>query len=174
MPSSTYLSIKDAAQRYRCAEITMRRFVRSVLAHENSKDRAFIRPTVREAARLRRRNRALSYSIATDLLERHFGRSAEQSHAAPEPPRGEDIFSLLERVNTSLQEQLGVKDEQIRQLAKAIDGLSERQRETNILMRGLQERLLLAAPKEDVVEASVARPPKSVRRTRRWWGVWGR
>ncbi len=164
-----YLSIKDAAERYQKAQITIRRFVRAMLEKEKNADRTFIHPLPKEALDLKKKHKPFSYTIAVDLLEKHFGLAAvpPKSSAAPD-----DYRSLLEKTNMSLADQLKVKDEQIRVLAQAIDDLSERQRETNILMKGLQERLLLAAPKQDIVEASAGQnaPVKSGKK-KRWWKV---
>ena len=61
-----------------------------------------------------------------------------------------------------LQEQFKSKDEQMRTLEKQLDrkddqiaSLNERMRESNVLMRELQQRLAIAAPKPVVSEAFV-------------------
>lgn len=166
--AETYLSIRDAAEKYHKAEITVRRFVRSVLEKENAKERAFIMPLPKDAAKWKKQKKPFSYTIAQALLEEHFGSvPLSQSRRTDR----EDYRGLLESMNMSLQEQIKAKDEQLRLLAKAIDDLSERQRETNILMKGLQERLLLSAPKQDVVDAAVTPPEKPAKAKRRWWGI---
>lgn len=175
-PTSTteFISIKDAALRYQKAEITIRRFVRSVLAKEKSTERTLVHPLPQDVHKLRKQNRPFTYQIAADLLEKHYGvQAAEPAHSAKRP---DAYMHLLERTNTNLEEQLKVKDEQIRVLAQAIDDLSERQRETNILMKGLQERLLLPSPAEEVVDAesrlSKTKQKKSPKKKRGWWKLW--
>lgn len=146
-----FISIKDASIRYQKAEITIRRFVRSILDQEKAAERLQIHPLPADAVKLKKLKKPFAYTISEELLQKQFG--AVMSGAAS---HGQGSYvHLLEHTNTSLEGQLKVKDEQIRVLAQAIDDLSERQRETNVLMKGLQERFLLSAPKEDVVEASV-------------------
>jgi hypothetical protein len=161
-----FISIKDAALRYQKAEITIRRFVRSVLTREKAADRQMIHPLPGQVTALRKTRKQFVYTIAEELLEKQYG---GQSGSTPSlKPVGGSYLHLLERTNVALEEQLRVKDDQIRVLSKAMDDLSERQRETNILMRGLQERLLLPAPVESVVEGKLT-PVKKHKRKRRWW-----
>ena len=161
-----FLSIKDAADRYQKAEITIRRFVRTIVEKEKSVERGMIHPLPKDADRLKKKKKPFSYTIAQDLLERHYG-AAATINTTRRSGQHDDYRSLLEKMNSNLQAQLMAKDEQLRTLAKAIDGLSERQRETNILMKGLQEHLLLGAP-EDVVEAKTVEKG----RRKRWWRMW--
>lgn len=151
--AAPFISIKDASIRYQKAEITIRRFVRSVLEQEKNVDRALIHPLPTDAVKLKKSKKPFAYTISEELLKRHFGDTGS-AHATPSSAHGSYVH-LLERTNLNLGDQLKVKDEQIRVLAQAIDDLSERQRETNVLMKGLQERFLLSAPKEDIVEAIV-------------------
>lgn len=58
------------------------------------------------------------------------------------------IVSLLKETTHFLKEQLQKKDEQIKDLGSKIDQLIERDREKNVLLKGLQDRLImLEAPK---------------------------
>lgn len=58
------------------------------------------------------------------------------------------IVSLLKETTHFLKEQLQKKDEQIKDLGGKIDQLIERDREKNVLLKGLQDRLImLEAPK---------------------------
>jgi hypothetical protein len=159
--TAPYISIKDASIRYQKAEITIRRFVRSVLEKEKTAEREMIHPLPQDAVKLKKLKKPFAYTISDELLKKQFGEgsAAPQSHGTSQG----SYVHLLEHTNRSFEQQLQVKDEQIRVLAQAIDGLSERQRETNVLMKGLQERFLLSAPKEDFVEgATVSDPsPKS-------------
>ena len=151
--TTPYISIKEASIRYQKAEITIRRFVRSVLEKEKAADRIMIHPLPQDAVKLKKMKKPFAYTISDDLLRKQFGEgsTAPQSHGSAQG----SYVHLLEHTNRSFEEQLKVKDEQIRVLAQAIDGLSERQRETNVLMKGLQERFLLSAPKEDFLEGSM-------------------
>ena len=182
--TAPYISIKDASIRYQKAEITIRRFVRSVLEKEKTAEREMIHPLPQDAVKLKKLKKPFAYTISDELLKKQFGEgsSAPQSHGTSQG----SYVHLLEHTNRSFEQQLQVKDEQIRVLAQAIDGLSERQRETNVLMKGLQERFLLSAPKEDFVEGTVGesdvqrKKPVSEKKSEKvkkpkkgsWWKVW--
>jgi hypothetical protein len=155
---TTYLSIKEAAERYKKSEITIRRLVRSIVNDMKSGDRPLITPNVKEAKQLKSKRHPFSYGLSVELLEKHFC----STHEAPRAARlsqGPDFIRLLEKTNETLQHQVQVKDEQIRSLQHSIDGLGERQREMNILMKGLQQQLLLASGQQDG-------------QRKRWWKWW--
>jgi len=63
-------------------------------------------------------------------------RTEETGHDNP-------IITLLKETAGFLKEQLKVKDEQIKDLGGKIDQLIERDRETNILLRGLQDKVFM-------------------------------
>ena len=54
-----------------------------------------------------------------------------------------EVITLLKETTGLLKNQLKVKDEQIKDLGGKIDQLIERDRETNILLKGLQEKVLM-------------------------------
>ncbi len=64
-----------------------------------------------------------------------------------------EIITLLKETTGVLKDQLTIKDKQIESLSGKIDQLIERSRETNILIKGLQDKiLLLGTPKEPASE----------------------
>lgn len=68
--------------------------------------------------------------------------------------KDKDIISLLKDTTDMLRGQLQVKDDQIRALGDKIDQLIERGRETNILLKGMQDKILRLgqpAPEKDVI-----------------------
>jgi hypothetical protein len=68
-----------------------------------------------------------------------------------------EIIDLLKETTGMLRDQLQVKDEQIKSLNDKIDNLIERDRETNILLKGLQDRFLyLEKPKPEQSRTSSA------------------
>lgn len=157
---SEFLTIKDAADRYGKAEITVRRLVRHVVQKERNPDRRLIRPSVTDAAHFRKKKKPYAYSISTELLKKAYGDAMEKMVDALAGPREgiEDdtgsLASVLRKANEQLEKQLIVKDEQIKAIHQTLEDLSERQRETNILMKGLQERFLIEPPQK------------------RWWHLW--
>lgn len=157
MHTQEYLSIKEAAERYSKAEITIRRFVRNVLKSTASHERKLIRPPPHEAMKLKKQKRPFAYTINSALLSEKFSaESAPKVGKHTEIPPAE-YMSLLQRTNTGLLEQMKVKDDQIKALNSTLESLSERQRETNVLMKILEERLLLPAP---------------VAEKKNWWKRW--
>ena len=159
--STEYITIKEAADRYDRAEITIRRLVRGIVEKAQSSDRDKIRPNPNEVKKLKEKRKPFSYSVSTDLLNTAYGicesvEKAQQQEEAAEAAEqsGAAYVSLLESTNTNLTGQLTVKDEQIKALNQALDDLSERQRETNVLMKGFQEQMLLG-------DAS-----------KKWWKFW--
>jgi hypothetical protein len=148
MPSETTLSIKEAADRYQRAEITIRRFVRSVVRKSQSKDRELIEPSLKREKQLKARRKPFSYRIDAALLEKHFGKASDDV-SPKKTSHGGDYVKLLEETNASFKFQLEVKDGQIKALQQSVESLAERQREMNILMKGLQQQLLLTSGKTE-------------------------
>ncbi|MEK7591533.1 MAG: hypothetical protein AAB489_05010 [Patescibacteria group bacterium] len=161
MQTQEFLSIKEAAERYSKAEITIRRFVRNVVKSTASHERKLIRPLPDEAGKLKKQKRPFTYTINNALLNEKFSaEAAPKSGKKTEIPPAE-YMSLLERTNAGLLEQMNVKDDQIKALNSTLESLSERQRETNVLMKILEERLLLPSPAQAQTAAR-----------KRWWKVW--
>ncbi|MBI3331510.1 hypothetical protein HYZ99_00945 [Candidatus Peregrinibacteria bacterium] len=157
MPTQTFLSIKEASERYGKAEITIRRFVKAVLEKHASSERKQVRPLPDEAVKLKKQKRPFAYTISEGLLREKFGAAAESAEQKKEEMSEAHYLSLLEKTNAGLLEQIKVKDQQIGALNTSLEQLSERQRETNLLMKLLQDKLILPAPQLK----------------RRWWS-WGK
>lgn len=91
----------------------------------------------------------------------------ERSSASIETPR--EVLKVKDEMIAVLQGVLETKDRQMDDLSKKIDELIERDRETNFLLRGLQEKIFaLEGPKRDVSsekksEATKAEKTKSPR-----------
>lgn len=169
MTPAQFLTIKEAAAKYHRSEITVRRFVRTVLESRSEEKRKKIRPSMSEAERLKKGGRPFAYTIRTDLLTSAFPaqveKAAEQGSGS-ELLKPSEYVALLERTNAGFLEQLRVKDQQIGALNTSLNELSERQRETNILMKVMQERLLLPAPQSNQTGQGKAQ------KKRRWWKMW--
>lgn len=153
----TFLSIKEASDKYGKAEITIRRLVRSIVNDADTTERDHIQPSLTEVAALKKKRKPFSYAISTDLLDRTY--NASPSASAKSSGSTDAYADVLKEANQQLQSQLGVKDDQIRALNQALDALTERQRESNILMKGLQEQFLLKTAKSKsaaVLEAKTA------------------
>lgn len=60
-----------------------------------------------------------------------------------------EVITLLKETTQTLRDQLNVKDKQIKSLGNKIDGLIERGRETNILLKGLTNKVLMLEGKKE-------------------------
>lgn len=164
MSDTQFLTIKEAAEKYGKAEITIRRFVRGVLKAEDQKQREQIRPLPGEVEKLKKKSKPFTYSVSADLLEDQYGKDAGKTSAAKKAKinevADEAFLELLKKTNSSLEEQLRVKDQQIKSLNQSLDDLGERQRETNVLMRGLQQQFLIGSGKSDLVESEAGSKKK--------------
>lgn len=63
-----------------------------------------------------------------------------------------EVITLLKETTQTLRDQLTVKDKQIKSLGNKIDGLIERGRETNILIKGLTNKVLMLEGKSSKAE----------------------
>lgn len=63
-----------------------------------------------------------------------------------------EVITLLKETTQTLRDQLTVKDKQIKSLGNKIDGLIERGRETNILLKGLTNKVLMLEGKTSKAE----------------------
>lgn len=63
-----------------------------------------------------------------------------------------EVITLLKETTQTLRDQLNIKDKQIKSLGKKIDGLIERGRETNILLKGLTNKVLMLEGKSSKAE----------------------
>jgi len=80
------------------------------------------------------------------------GQIDETGQDTPDKPRqdrtretgqGNEVITLLKETTGFLRDQLKTKDEQISSLGGKIDQLIERDRETNIILKGLQDKVLM-------------------------------
>jgi len=63
-----------------------------------------------------------------------------------------EVITLLKETTQTLRNQLNIKDRQIRSLGNKIDQLIERGRETNILIKGLTNKVLMLEGKTSKAE----------------------
>lgn len=143
----TFLSIKEAASRAEKAEITVRRFVQSVVKEQTkSAQRKLIQPTPAEVRALKKQKRPFSWKISEELIAKQFQKSSvPKSSAKPAEKlqKEPEFLSTLQGELESKQGQLKVKDDQIQALTEIVYSLNERMREGNVLMASLQKHLAL-------------------------------
>lgn len=94
------------------------------------------------AESLAKHNKILEISPKTEQTGQDRRDETGQDRA-DETPRTDEIVALLKETTELLKDQLTIKDTQIGTLNEQVHKLIERDRETNILLKGLQDRLML-------------------------------
>lgn len=143
-----FLTIKEAADRYGKAPITIRRLVREIEQQRAGERRQFVQPDASTVDELKQQGKPFTYTVSTRLLNNEYvseSTDREEKSQTPATSAESEIVAILKQTNQSLNQQLTVKDEQIKSLNQTLDAINERQREANVLMRGLQERLPIPA-----------------------------
>ncbi|PIQ76341.1 hypothetical protein COU78_05545 [Candidatus Peregrinibacteria bacterium CG10_big_fil_rev_8_21_14_0_10_49_24] len=150
----TYLTIKEAADRAGKAEITIRRFVQSVVKEQTrSPKRKLIRPTAAEVQDLKKRKQPFSWKIADELIEKHYTQDESSVKKAGMSSKANiGMSETLQRELQSKEGQLQIKDEQIKALTEIVQSLNERMREGNVLMASLQQHLALPEARSEEKE----------------------
>ncbi len=147
-----HLSVTEARKLTGKSDSTIKRMIREIVQDAGHAERSFILPSHDEVERRKKSNEPYVWKIDRELLRRRFdvgGQSAEPVEAPPQAAGGGEqsiVFQVL-------REQLKSKDDQLRTLETQLDrkddqisNLNERMRESNILMKELQQRLAIAAP----------------------------
>lgn len=147
-----HLSVTEARKLTGKSDSTIKRMIREIVQDAGHPERSFILPSHEEVERRKKSNEPYVWKIDRELLRRRFdvgGQSTEPVEATT-PATGEGEHGIVLQV---LREQLKSKDDQLRTLETQLDrkdeqisNLNERMRESNILMKELQQRLAIAAP----------------------------
>jgi hypothetical protein len=164
-----HLTLSEAQEFTGKSASTIKRMIAKVTADPQHPDRAHVLPSPEEVARRKAAKEPYAWKVNRDLLLRWFRPATAASGAKPgASPEGDAQAEIVIQV---LREQLQSKDEQIATLSKQLDrkdeqitALNDRQREFNVLMGQLQQRLAITPPKaetESVVEPTTTNtPPK--------------
>lgn len=155
------ITIKDAAEKYDRAEITIRRLIRSIVKNEAHNDREHIHPSPDEVQKLKKKSKPFTYSVDKILLDKVYGEVEKVKAAKQEVATVQDVGMQTEYFDL-IKKQLEVKDSQIRALSQSLDEMNVRSREMNVLMKGMQEGLFKLPASKSVVEVE---PEKAGR----WW-----
>lgn len=165
-----HLTLSEARAFTRKSESTLKRLLREIVSNPNHPDRPSILPSVDEVERRKAAKEPYVWKIDRHLLLRRF--PADEPTPQPDGgvPRTSDASAPSGVMLQVLQEQLKSKDQQIRTLEVQLDrkdeqisNLNERMRESNVLMRELQQRLALPMPKPSVTEQVAVPKPVSPR-----------
>lgn len=152
-PVDQHLNVKEACKLIGKSESTIKRLIREITVDAHHEDRQFILPNHEEVERRKAAKEPYVWKLDRQLLLRRFPLESikeEGSQSVNNSVKREasdsnlasalrDQIRSLETQNTLLVSQLDRKDGQI-------SNLNERMRESNILMKELQQRLAITAP----------------------------
>lgn len=155
------ITIKEAAEKYDRAEITIRRLIRSIVKNEEHADRDHIHPSPDEVQKLKKKSKPFTYSVDKILLDKVYGEIEKVKAAKQEIATKQDAGMQTEYFDL-IKTQLEVKDQQIRALTQSLDEMNVRSREMNVLMKGMQEGMFQLPSNKKVVQ--VEQEKKG-----RWW-----
>lgn len=165
-----HLTLSEARVFTGKSESTLKRLLRDIVSSPNLPDRPFVLPSVEEVERRRAAKEPYVWKIDRQLLLRRFPADEPTQQGDGGVPRTSDASAPSDVMLQVLQEQLKSKDQQIRTLEVQLDrkdeqisNLNERMRESNVLMRELQQRLALPMPKPPVPEPVTESKPVSTR-----------
>lgn len=129
---------------------------------DNAPDRHLILPTVADVAALREQNQPFAWKISEELLRRQFLTPEDTQPAGEEQGSGGLAKGESSRLIGALEKSIAVLERELDQKNSQITAMNERLRESNILMKDLQARWALPAPKTQderkVPDASVESP----------------
>ena len=180
--SDRFLTISEAEEFTGKSRSTLRRFIDGIVKAGNSPDRQLLKPTPEEAAVLREQNQPFAWKVSEELLRRQFMKPEETPAAAEkgnDVPMGDSsrLVAVLEKSVSMLERELAEKNGQIA-------AMNERLRESNVLLKDLQQRVALPPPPAqpaplvdaaqrpiDVTPQSVGEPAKPKKRS--FW-IFGR
>jgi hypothetical protein len=140
--SDRFLTISEAEQFTGKSRSTLRRFIDGIVKAEQSPDRHLLKPTPEEAIALREQNQPFAWKVSEALLRRQFLKSEETTAAAEKGsadlPASDSsrLVAVLEKSVAMLERELGEKNGQIA-------AMNDRLRESNILLKDLQQRVAL-------------------------------
>ena len=155
-----HLTVSEAREFTGKSESTIKRLLREITGDPQHVERPFILPSAEEVERRKAAKEPYVWKIDRQFLLRRFPQeeAVESGGVAAGGPATAPVGLVMQ----VLQEQLRSKDDQLRTLEKQLDrkddqiaSLNERMRESNVLMRELQQRLAIAAPRPVTAEPFV-------------------
>lgn len=150
---SQFLSVKEAAQMTGKSASSIRRVIYPIIHDDQHPDRKEIQPDIAQVQELRMKGENFAWRVSEELLRREVPvdktPSPPQSAVSGEGNESQANAALLSMLRAELEiknGQITQQSELIGKQMELISGLSERLREGNILIGGLQKQLTLAAP----------------------------
>ncbi|WP_146510684.1 hypothetical protein [Thalassoglobus neptunius] len=148
-----HLTVKEATKLTGKSESTIKRLIHVITADVAHEDRNSIHPAHDELERLRDAGEPYVWKIDRMLLLKRYPQEPQAEEGSDRTDETDAATASENQLVDSLRERLLSQDDQIQtfktQLDRKdgqIDNLNERMRETNILMKELQQKLAIAAP----------------------------
>ncbi len=139
-----FITITEAAQLSGRTDIEIMRLIKDRLQTSGL--------AVESIMKREQREKGMMYLIHKEFLFQELGRINPKENApekaAEKPIAPEPILEAKNEMIATLQKIIETKDGQMEDLSKKIDQLIERDRETNILLKGMQERMFLLEDKK--------------------------
>jgi len=126
-----FITIREASELTGKSDKVIRGLIKDLLKQSN--------PEATDLIRQDKTGGGFIYKINKDFLLK------ELKISEPADPVKEQVEpqSIVKEVIEALKSQLNIKDRQIKDLGNKIDGLIERDRETNIILKSLQDKVFL-------------------------------
>lgn len=156
-----FLTISDAQTFTAKSRSTLRRFIEGIVKADNSPDRHLLLPTIAEVTALREQNQPFSWRISEELLRRQFLKPDESAAPAGGQGSGPVAGSDSSRLVTVLEKSIAMLERELSEKNNQIAAMNDRMRESNILMKDLQQRLALPAPHSSAGQVVAERSPSS-------------
>ena len=116
---------------------------------DNSPDRHLLLPTIDEVVALREQGQPFSWRINEELLRRQFLKPEEIPTSDTKQGTGDVTGSESSRLVTVLEKSIAMLERELSEKNNQIAAMNERMRESNILMKDLQQRMALPAAKSN-------------------------
>lgn len=137
-----FITIGEAAQLLKQADsVVMRLIKEALLAGVEKED--IIKAEMRQGRMMYLVSRTFLVEEGKKEKEIPFKKESVQEYHHEEKEQSSDLLLAKDDMITTLQKVIDTKDHQIEDLSGKIDQLIERDHETNILMKGLQDQLFL-------------------------------
>ena len=184
--NNDFLTIKQAAELTNKSTITIRRLIKLLLTQNNPEVIHLIKQTqgrggfiykvkqdlIRQKYNLPTQKDKQKENLPTQKIEDDKGTQKQKPETSSKANVNTEVLEAKTEIINILKgelykkdHQMKTKDWQIGSLGKKIDNLIERNRETNILIKGLQDKVfMLEAPKNPGPKDEIKNNPKTKKR----------
>ena len=137
-----FITIGEAAQLLKQADSAVMRLIKEALLAGVEKE-DIVKAEMRQGRMMYLVSRTFLVEEVKKEKDVPFKKESVQEYSNEEKKESPSLLSVKDDMITILQKVIDTKDHQIGDLSGKIDQLIERDHETNILMKGLQDRLFL-------------------------------